>query len=400
MNTPIHSSTPSDSQHMPASVYLAIMLIALALGAGAVHVNREYAFANLGMLGLDAATLAVRKTSIDLLLLADIALFFVAALMPRAKFGHLRCKLLVLGMLIWVFDCAHTYQARIGIVMAGQSTAVATDQRSADLRASIDSLRATASGLRQSAARQSTSLIAASRADGSASLRQAITADQRADALSTELAGIEHGKAPAEATIWGQWMPWKAFAESLLISMVGLVMFSLAGEMVRAARDASAARRTAIPVPAAKKSTALPSWSSAMPRPSPAYAAVAVPLGAMGAPLPTFVSVPVPPSISVPAVPTVRKQAQPTIEKHSTPPAKPSTASTVRYSRIKAAVMNGTLKPSVRSLQEAEGGGTLVARRYLEQLASEGVIERKGQGWTRAASARAVAESQLTLAGI
>lgn len=137
-----------------------------------------------------------------------------------------------------------------------------------------------------------------------------------------------------------------------------------------------------------------------MPRPSPAYAAVAVPLGAMGAPLPTFVSVPVPPSISVPAVPTVREQAQPAIDKHSTPPAKPSTASTVRYSRIKAAVMTGTLKPSVRSLQEAEGGGTLAARRYLEQLASEGVIERKGQGWMRVASATAAAESQLTLAGI
>lgn len=415
MNTPIHSSTHSDSQHMPPAVYLVIMLIALVLGTGAVHVNREYAFANLGMLGLDAAALAVRKTSIDLLLLADIALFFVAALMPRAKFGHLRYKLLVLGILIWAFDCAHTYQARIGIVMAGQSTSVATDQRSADLRASIDSLRATASGLRQSAARQSTSLIAASRADGSASLRQAITADQRADALSTELAGIEHSKAPAEATIWGQWMPWKAFAESLLISLVGLVMFSLAGEMVRAARDASAARRIAIPVPAPKKSTALPSWSSAMPQPSPAYAAVAVPLGAMGAPLPTFVSVPVPPSISVPAVPAVRKQAQPAIEKHSTAPAKPSTASTVRsakpdagtagtaaaarYQRIASAVIAGTLKPSVRSLQQAEGGGTLAARRFLEQLASAGLIERAGQGWQRTASA-APAQSQLTLAGV
>ena len=160
--------THCDSEHIPVAMYLAIMLAALVLGANAVYVNREYAFANLALLGLDAAALAVRKSSIDLLLLADIALFFVAALMPRARFRALRGKLLVLGLLIWAFDCAHTYQARASIVVAGQSSTAASTQRVADLRASIDSLRATAGSLRQSAARQSTSLIASSRA---ASLR-------------------------------------------------------------------------------------------------------------------------------------------------------------------------------------------------------------------------------------
>lgn len=412
MNTSIPSSTHADSQHMQAAMYLAVMLAALVLGANAVHINREYAFANLATLGLNAATLAVRKGAIDLLLLADITLFFIAALVPRARFRSLRYKLLVLGLLIWAFDCAHTYQARFGIVMAGKSSATAIDQRSADLRASIDSLRATASGLRHSAARQSTSLIAASRADGSDSLRRAIDADQRADALSTELASIEHAKAPAEADIWGPWMPWKAFAESLLISLVGLVMFTLAGEMVRAARDACTARRIASalpdskPTPAAaqQKSPVPPIWSQRMPNPHPGYAAIAVPLGTMGAPLATFApGFPSPPAITVPAV---LKQAQSPADQHTAQPVKTSTArptaikTEARYSRIKAAVKAGTLKPSVRSLQQAEGGGTLLARRYLAQLASEGVIERAGQGWTRVASTTAASESQLALAGI
>lgn len=418
MNQPKNPSTTAcDSAHMPVAMYLAIMLAALVLGANAVHVNREYAFANLALLGLDAAALAVRKSAIDLLLLADIALFFVAALMPRARFRALRGKLLVLGLLIWAFDCAHTYQARFGIVMAGQSSTTASAQRASDLRASIDSLRATASGLRHSAERQATSLIATSRADGSASLQRAIAADQRADDLSIQLASVKHSQAPAEAEIWGQWMPWKAFTESLLISTIGLLMFTLAGEMVRAARDALAASRSASPstppAPAAAPQDtrqAMPTWSQSMPNPHPGYAAVAVPLGAMGAPLPTFVSMPMPPSISTPAV---RQQAQQPVEKHSTPPAKPSTvraavprsakpeASTAgrdaaaRYTRIKSAVAAGTLKPSVRSLQQAEGGGTLAARRILEQLAGEGLIERAGQGWKRTAAA-----SQLTLAGV
>ena len=411
--------THCDSEHIPVAMYLAIMLAALVLGANAVYVNREYAFANLALLGLDAAALAVRKSSIDLLLLADIALFFVAALMPRARFRALRGKLLVLGLLIWAFDCAHTYQARASIVVAGQSSTAASTQRVADLRASIDSLRATAGSLRQSAARQSTSLIASSRADGSASLRRVLEADQRAEALSEELAGALRAKAPAEADIWGPWMPWKAFAESLLISLVGLLMFTLAGEMVRAARDALAdhhAARPPAPAPAAApqpKQVALPAWRQSMPTPHPGYAAAALPLASFAMAPPT------PPAISVPA----RPQAQPAIYKHSTAPAaKASTASTVkaastvraaarrkakpeastagrdaaaRYVRIRSALVAGTLKPSVRSLQQSEGGGTLAARRILEQLAGEGLIERAGQGWKRSAAA-----SQLTLAGV
>ena len=419
------TSSASDSAHMSMAMYLAIMLAALVLGANAVHVNREYAFANLALLGLDAAALAVRQSAIDLLLLADIAIFFVAALMPRARFRALRGKLIVLGLLIWAFDCAHTYQARFGIVVAGQSTTAASTQRAADLRTSIDSLRATATSLRQSAARQSTSLIAASRADGSDSLRRAIEADQRADALSAELAAALRAKAPAEADIWGQWMPVKAFAESLLISMVGLLMFTLAGEMVRAARDAFADRRAARPAAPAPAPTAapqpkqatLPSWRQSMPRPHPGYAAVTLPLASFAMAQPT------PPAISVPAA---CQQAQPATPKHSTAPAaKVSTASTVkaastvrtaaprkasaeagtvardaaaRHARIRSAVVAGTLKPSVRSLQQYAGGGTLAARRILEQLASEGLIERAGQGWKL--SAAAVASSQLTLAGV
>ena len=54
-----------------------------------------------------------------------------------------------------------------------------------------------------------------------------------------------------------------------------------------------------------------------------------------------------------------------------------------RYQRVRAAVASGQIKPSVRAIQSAEGGGTVVVRRYLQTMADEGLIERKpgGQGY-------------------
>ena len=52
-----------------------------------------------------------------------------------------------------------------------------------------------------------------------------------------------------------------------------------------------------------------------------------------------------------------------------------------RYNRVKAAVKAGKLKPSMRALQIAEGGGGIVVRRYLQQLETEGIIVRSGRGY-------------------
>ena len=57
-----------------------------------------------------------------------------------------------------------------------------------------------------------------------------------------------------------------------------------------------------------------------------------------------------------------------------------------RYERIKSAVAAGKVKPSIRALQAEEGGGSLVARRYLHQLEADGVTVRSGKGWKPAAA--------------
>ena len=58
-----------------------------------------------------------------------------------------------------------------------------------------------------------------------------------------------------------------------------------------------------------------------------------------------------------------------------------------RYNRVKAAVKAGQLKPSIRAIQKAEGGGPIVVQRYLRQLEADGVTVRAGQGWKAAAVA-------------
>lgn len=61
-----------------------------------------------------------------------------------------------------------------------------------------------------------------------------------------------------------------------------------------------------------------------------------------------------------------------------------STATTrVRYERIRAGIEAGTITPSVRAVQAAEGGGTAEVRACLRRLEHDGILVRTGQGYAR-----------------
>ncbi len=51
------------------------------------------------------------------------------------------------------------------------------------------------------------------------------------------------------------------------------------------------------------------------------------------------------------------------------------------YQRLRAAVLAGEVKPNVRALREARYGGTDAVRRYLQQLAAEGLITKTTKGY-------------------
>jgi hypothetical protein len=68
-----------------------------------------------------------------------------------------------------------------------------------------------------------------------------------------------------------------------------------------------------------------------------------------------------------------------------------------RYQRVRAAVAAGQLKPSVRSIQLAEGGGTVVVRRYLQAMTDEGLIARTASGYELARAPTHPDQMTLTL---
>lgn len=491
---PTHGTAHADRTHMPVYGYVLIMLAALTIALLAAWVSREYALSNLSLMALPEYARKVREHAVDIMLTSGLALFLFAASVPREKFKPLRNKLLALGFSIWAFGCLHTYQARISITMTNTSASTASTQSASELRESIKSERATAAALRESAAGQANSKFPASRADGSASLRAAADADKRADEKAAQLAQIEHSKPPEEAAVWKEWTNYKMAAESLLIGLIEWVMLMLAGEMLRAARDAHALKqgsRSALtfgkpspvpvpfskapspaqakPVPAPKSwfermadSIRKPGWKQAAMVPAAAGTAAGAGAQPPALPEPAPISMryviedaPAAPSLtpkakadapSEPTQPTVLTSAQPNAETvpesaQSAPPAKAATVpesaqlsapkqaqsqaapsaetkapvakakrarrpaatavadgakidtgtegkAAARYERVKAAVLAGKLKPSVRAIQGTEGGSTLIARRYLQQLDNEGVIERNGQGWTRASSSK------------
>lgn len=55
-----------------------------------------------------------------------------------------------------------------------------------------------------------------------------------------------------------------------------------------------------------------------------------------------------------------------------------------RYRTIRSAVAAGQLKPSVRAIQAAAGGGTEIVRAYLQEMVREGVIVRQTKGYALA----------------
>lgn len=285
----------ADRAHLPSSVYVLFMLLTFALGLGALWVNREHAYANLTLLRLPEEALFVRKRSIDLFAAAHLVLFFLVAILPRERFGSLRLRMGVVALAVVGFETAGMWQSRFGIALSGQAAAAADARRIQDLEADIADARRNAQGLRESAAGQAYSQYIDSRAAGLDALKQARASTDRANTLGAELAALRAGKAPAEADIWKDWMPYKAAAEAILVTLLSMLMFAVAGNMGRAARDVALTR----PSSGKTKVSGLPAYSVTMPHPGRAAAG----LGAAGAAVSAHASPPyIPPEPSVPAV--------------------------------------------------------------------------------------------------
>lgn len=308
--------------------------VAGLIGAAASVVAIRFFMVSVQSQESDPAIRAVLTFTGALFVVAQVGLFTLAGLLSRAKHKALRTRLVLAGCVILAFEVASIFGAQVVIAAGDDARAQASQTRMNELKATIARQRQTATALVEAGRVSGQSVIAASRQSGLAALEKASDLETTTLALSTELARLEAAQVPTQTGIFGKVGTVVMGAiRALLVSGIGLLMFNIAAVLWRVAHDETH------PEPVHERD----------PAPAPETRAVIGPQAdSVGVLAPVPVAVPV-------AVPS-------------------------RFEQVRAAVLGGTLKPSVRAIQAAFGGSTEPARQALVQLCAEGIIDDLGPG--------------------
>lgn len=304
--------------------------VAGLIGAAASVVAIRFFMVSVQSQESDPAIRAVLTFTAVLFVVAEVGLFSLAGLLTRAKHKALRTRLVLAGCVLLAFEVASIFGAQVVIAAGDDARAQATQTRITELKASIARQRQTATALVEAGRVSGQSVIASSRQSGLSAMEKAADLETTTLALSTELARLEAAKVPTQTGIFGEVGTVVMGAiRAVLVSGIGLLMFGLAGVLWRVAHDET------------------------HPEPDPAPAPeTRVDIGPQADPVGVPVPVPTPEPVRV----------------------------LDRYEAIRAAVLNGSLKPSVRAIQAAHGGSTTTAREHLNRLLDAGLIENQGPG--------------------
>lgn len=392
-----YPSTPHDTveqnEHLPAWAYtlLAILIGIVGLAASAVTAD----FFIIGLLKLEADALA-RDALIAagvLMIVAEVLVFSVAALLPRARLASLRRRLTVFGLALLAFEGVTIYATQVALAQAASADAQASLTRIDNLRAAIDGQRASAAALRSNAARQSTSQYSWVRADGAKSLREAVTIEANISHQAAELSGLQAAQRPTLTGILGQdGLVAYSVARALLISSVGIMMCAASGALLQARRSVNAApaahdKDTVAVSPAAPKLPMLLAGGGRYANAVLAPIAVSLAAPALSAPVPTISM----PAAAAPRLLAVKKlqAADPALASDDAPKPKAKRASLqdsgvgphdgARFVRVRAAILQGEIKPTQRDIWNAVQASQRVAARYLAEMEAAGELKREGK---------------------
>ena len=419
--------------HLPRWSYRLLALVAATIGLACSAITAKFFIIGLERTESDGLAREALILAGVLMIVVELAAFGMAALLPRERLKALRTRLIWTGIALVIFEVATIYAVQVALVGSSDATHQGTSSRIAHLEASIAQNRQTAAALVATGARSGESQHASSRANGAQALREAARIEQRNAALSAELSQLQAGQHPTLTTVFGAaGMIGYSVARSVLIVGMGLVMFAASGALLRAGRAVSVAGSSAqsldtLPKPSAPSRPGYAHGTEAAPAGLPAalpstarrWLSAGVPLAAIPAAA-AFAAPGV--TVTAPAVAATPGRAAVTPESHpaqaQAPAASPSsqfravtaTAETQprrkastrkraavevgskrdsgvgdldghRYRRIAASVRAGRLKPSIRAIQAAEGGGTATVRGYMQQMERDGVIERTSKGY-------------------
>lgn len=417
-------STPSpgrvtDNTPLSPGAYQLLAALAALIGLAASFVTAK--FFVLGLERLESDTLA-RESLVAagiLMIVTELAAFGLAALLPKAQFRQLRWRLMMCGALLLTFEASTIYLTQVTMVKSSEAAGESVTSRIGDLRAGIEGRRAAAEGLRANGARQSDSKHGINRAAGAEALRQAVDAERQIEPMAVELSRLIAAKTPTLADALGrQGMLAYSVARAMLVSSMGVVMFAAAGTLLRSARnatavaDAAAVAADVTPAVAGARLTGVAPITPSTPSRLKTFAIAGAPFAAIGFGSIGYVAPTVVPPVSgysltgvasmnagvaavavataapVTQLQSVSKQSQPAATDESQLQAEGTPDRFAgRYSKVRSGVLDGSIKPSVRGIQSATGGGTLSVRRFLQQLAAEGVLQPRGRGWAKATNA-------------
>jgi hypothetical protein len=382
-----------------------------------------------------------------LMIVTELTAFFLTALLPTARLYQLR----VMGIALLVFEVVTIFGTRLVLSDGAESAAIAHTTRIENAQRSIEARQADADRVRAVGERQAASDHAWTRHLGTLAIKQADAMEREIEPLREQLAELQAQRRPTFQHALG---PQLALAHSIatpvLISSTGLVLFGVAGLMLRRNRDEVRLVQPAVqdqpdpvqpvqaaPVQSISPVQTVPEYRTAVPMgavpavPQPvstlhhwrsiaavaplaamSMASVAVAAPAAQAPAETATTPEIEPATPVAVQPEaeagmvihqqecspppepVRSEAAPVqsavqvsddagtdSQEVGTVEPEAGTGSDDCYQRLRAAVLAGEVKPSVRALREARYGGTDAVRRYLQQLAAEGLITKTTKGY-------------------
>ncbi len=390
---------------LPRWARIVVALVCVGIGLASSTVAGSLLVRGLELTEPDGTARVILTAAGVLMILTELVAFFLVALLPASRLYQLR----VMGLALLMFEVVTIFGTRLVLNQSAEAMTAAQQMRVENLRLAIAARSADADRLRANGERQSSSDNAWARHLGSQAIQKASLMEREIEPLREELADLQAAQRP---TLPGALGPSLALAHSIampvLVSTIGLTMFGVAGLMLRRPDDEGEVRKVQAvqasvppPVPgpvtlgqrslqaAVPHRTALPHGAqSAIPP-------VASPFGAwrsMAAAIPLSTMAAAPAAMESPALEVTQEAVtQSVTEAEAVPvtvPVTPIEAAVPegedRYLRIRSGVLAGQIKPSVRAVRDAGGGGTDTVRRYLQQLAAEGVIVKAGQGFTLA----------------
>ena len=415
--------------HLPAWSYIALAIVTAAIGLATSGVTAQFFIIRLQQLEADALARDALVAAGILMILTELAAFGLAALLPTQRLRALRWQLMACGVLLVGFEGVTIYATQVALARTSENAHASIGSRIQNLEQTIAAQRASAAALRAAGARDAESKYPWIRQQSADTLRQAVQIERRMEPLSAELQQLHAQQRPTLKDALGDaGVLWYSVVRSLLISIMGLVMFGASGALLRAARSGRALPTTVAQPEATVPGSALPQPTTVAQPHTSATPANALPADvtqplfgvgkwqtgmAVGAAALTPVAAFAAPSPVAPALVQQHSDAEmtsasSTAESTATQEAESTVLSTVqhvsgtpaaqqqaqfdpieaqrdtRYEHLRAGVAVGAIKPSVRGLQAVSAMGTATARRYLEQMLEEGIIVKAGQGYALA----------------